>query len=255
MVKFLSIMSAILLVITVACEFSSGGSFGVLFFGALFVFCILLIICDKVKKGKSKFRKIFKVFDIILKSFFIVWFISFILIESLIFSGKYTDDISPDCVIILGAGVNGNVPSYTLKLRLDKAFEILEENPEAIAITTGAKSIGDENSESYVSKEYLVGLGIDESRIFLEEKSTDTYQNIKFAKEILGEDYNGNTIAVSNDFHLYRARSLLALNDLTPYGAEISLGNQFIGLDIIYNIREYFSIMKHWIFEVGNADG
>ena len=113
-----------------------------------------------------------------------------------------------DYVIILGAKVKpGGVPSLSLKYRLDVAADYLKQYPHVTAIVSGGQGTDEDQTEASVMYDYLVRAGIDAERILIEDKSTSTYENIKFSKQLLPENTTNITI-VSNDFHLKRANIL-----------------------------------------------
>ena len=52
-------------------------------------------------------------------------------------------------------------------------------------------------------RNYLMVHGIDESRILIEDRSTNTYENLKFSMNL----YNvKHAVVVSNTYHLYRTK-------------------------------------------------
>lgn len=52
--------------------------------------------------------------------------------------------------------------------------------------------------------EYLLNKGIEKNRILIEDKSTNTVENIQNSKALLDDPYNGVGI-VTNNFHVFRA--------------------------------------------------
>lgn len=97
-----------------------------------------------------------------------------------------------DTLIVLGAQVNGTKLSNSLKLRLERAKEYLDENPETIAVVSGGKGSGEEISEAEAMYEYLVSQGIDETRLIKEDRSTNTNENLKYSLALLEEKSNKN---------------------------------------------------------------
>ena len=95
-----------------------------------------------------------------------------------------------DTLIVLGAQVNGTKLSNSLKLRLERAKEYLDENPETIAVVSGGKGSGEEISEAEAMYEYLVSQGIDETRLIKEDRSTNTNENLKYSLALLEEKSN-----------------------------------------------------------------
>ena len=64
----------------------------------------------------------------------------------------------------------------------------------------------------------LIGLGIEDVRIFLEDRSHNTRENFKFAKEIADEQGMGTEVAVvTQGFHMYRAIQLAKAAGFEPY--------------------------------------
>ena len=109
-------------------------------------------------------------------------------------------------VVVLGCQVRGDTPSLLLYKRIETAFEYLKANPNAKCIASGGKGSDENISEAECIKEYLVDMGIDESRIFVENKSVNTNENIKFSAEIIKKNgLNENMAIVTDGFHEMRA--------------------------------------------------
>lgn len=109
-----------------------------------------------------------------------------------------------DFIIILGARVHGEEPSLSLQYRIDAAAEYLLQNKSAIAIASGGQGPDEGISEALAIKRGLEKLGIETSRILLEDQSTSTYENVTFSKALIA-DTTQHGVVVSNDYHLYRA--------------------------------------------------
>lgn len=54
--------------------------------------------------------------------------------------GHGADDPEAQWVVVLGAGVNGTVPSQALRERLEAARDYLARYPEAVAVLSGARA-------------------------------------------------------------------------------------------------------------------
>ena len=118
-----------------------------------------------------------------------------------------------DYIIVLGAQVYEHGPSAILKYRLDEALEYLNENPDTICIVTGAQGYNEPRCEGDVMAEYLIGHNIESNRIIIENKATDTIENMNYSKMLMKENYNGVGI-VTNDFHVFRAVQLANAQEL-----------------------------------------
>ncbi|MCM3112109.1 YdcF family protein [Lederbergia lenta] len=109
--------------------------------------------------------------------------------------------------VILGAKVNGDVPSLSLQFRLDAALKYANTYPHVKLILSGGQGPGENITEAKAMKKFLVEKGISDDRLILEEKSTSTYENILFSKELLPTSVQSITI-ITSDFHLARAKKL-----------------------------------------------
>lgn len=109
-----------------------------------------------------------------------------------------------DAVIVLGAQVREWGPSIVLRYRLDTAAAYLKENPDTVCIVTGAQGYNEPWTEAKGMADYLIGCGIEEDRIILEEKATSTVENIFYSKEFLDPE-NDRVGIITNNFHMFRA--------------------------------------------------
>lgn len=145
-----------------------------------------------------------------------------------------------DYLIILGARVKGEKPSLSLQYRIDAAAEYLLENKETIAIASGGQGPDEEISEALAIQRGLVLLGVEEERIYLEDRSTSTYENLEYSKEFI-DDTHSVGIVVSNSFHLYRAVLMAEEQDLDVTG----LPGQTPTISVVQmHLREYAALTK-----------
>lgn len=109
-------------------------------------------------------------------------------------------------VIVLGCRVKWDKPSLSLIERCRIAGEYLKENKDAVAILSGGQGKDEKISEAECMLNLLTEFGIDESRLYLENKSTSTDENIKFSNQII-EKYNlsKNVAIATSEYHEARA--------------------------------------------------
>ncbi len=152
-----------------------------------------------------------------------------------------------DYLIVLGAQWKESGPSYVLKKRLDKALEYLNANPETKVIVSGGQGSNEPISEAQGMYGYLVDAGIEAERILMEDKSTNTCENLVFSSELLDEA-NTRVVLVTNNFHVFRAT---AIAKKQGYGRVEGLAaGSYPGMLPNNLFREFFGVVKD--FWVGN---
>jgi uncharacterized SAM-binding protein YcdF (DUF218 family) len=180
----------------------------------------------------------------ILRLLVVVITLAFIFTESLIVNVARTDpDPGADYLIVLGAGVNGTVPSVSLRDRLERALSYLAEYPEAVCIVTGGQGPGEDMTEAACMARYLTQGGIDPARIIQEERARNTYENIQFSYEIIERDNQGARVAVlTAEYHLYRARLIADRMGFAPAG--VAARTSIAPVMVNYFIRECFAVWR-----------
>ena len=120
-----------------------------------------------------------------------------------------TGSENANTVIILGAGLRGDQPSAILRSRLQTALDYLEAHPRAQAVVCGGQGPDEDYPEAWVMAAWLTEHGIAEDRIFQEDRSHNTRENLENAREILKDQgLEGPILLVSSRSHLFRARRL-----------------------------------------------
>lgn len=237
-IKFWFVLSCIFVFLAIGCLFWQPIRFGSLFFGALFIGCAGEALAIKLQ-DKSK---IFKIIAILGRIIFILFVISFISIQYIIISGEYTDDevYKADRILVLGALIYNDRPSAALQSRLDTAIELLNENQNAVLIVCGGQGDNEIMPEAHMMQKYLLQNGVSQDKILVEDKSKNTIQNIKNAKELYNLE-NYKTAVITNEFHLARARQLMKQAGLDAYG--IPAETPYILLKWVSHLREYCSTL------------
>jgi uncharacterized SAM-binding protein YcdF (DUF218 family) len=161
-----------------------------------------------------------------------------------------TAEANVDYLIILGAKVNGTVPSLALQYRIDTAAEYMKNYTDTVAIASGGKGPGEDISEAEAIKTRLIEHGISEERIIVEDQSTDTVENIKFSKQLLTDEWNSGLV-VTNDFHIYRAQSIARDQGLELAG--LPADTPAVAVVKSYG-REYLAITKYYLVKYLNMD-
>ena len=159
---------------------------------------------------------------------------------------------APDAGIVLGAGVNGTVPSLSLKTRLDTALSYLEAYPDIPVVLTGGQGYGEEITEAACMYDYLTARGVEPERLILEEAASNTAENFELSAPLLeaaGVRVSTDTVAVvTNDFHIARSRLIAAKKG---YGVTVGVGAPipWPHLEVNYYLREAFAVVKSALFD------
>jgi len=176
--------------------------------------------------------------------------VSFVFIETLIIKSarpKHTEEC--DYLLILGAGLRGEVPSIPLFERLYASLEYVNINPNVKIIVSGGRGPGESITEADAMKRFLIRHGVAKDQIIKEERSTNTLENLKYTTEILeGLDKKENieVTIVTNNFHMFRAKFLAKRQGLKVYGYSAPLHIMLVPSCFV---REYFAVINSFIFD------
>ena len=157
-----------------------------------------------------------------------------------------TNATNQQTVIILGCAVVGKSPSWMLSYRIDSAYKYLEAHPDSVAVLSGGQGNKEDISEAQCMFNVLTDKGIDPDRLYLEDKSTNTFENISFSKKIIDENNLSTDVAIAtSSFHLKRATIIAEKQELKP--ARISAYTSHF-LRATYYVRDTFGVIKEFLF-------
>ena len=151
---------------------------------------------------------------------FALFVVSLILIFACAYVMKFGKNTATNqkTLIVLGCRVKGDVPSLALQKRADAAYFYLLKNPDCVAILSGGQGKDENISEAACLKKLLTDRGIAQSRLFCEELSTSTDENIRFSKKIIDEnkrcDCHKRISSAQSKAYLRKKRLELCLNQL-----------------------------------------
>ncbi len=244
----------VLLLVSIVGANWSGASFVVLLFRcAAVALSVYGLLCVLILRG------IFPKTSVLLRQIWLVcaalFCLSFIVIEIVIASECKTDVFVKDAqdaeyLIVLGCGIRGTTPSLSLQGRLDAALAYVRTHPLITIVVSGGQGVGEDIPESEAMFRYLRDHGVAPEKILQENQSRNTGENIKFSLTVI-ENYSlenglstpmGESIVVcTNDFHLFRAKSLLNKAGVRAYGLSVPPPYQYLA--IAGWVREYFSVI------------
>ena len=160
-----------------------------------------------------------------------------------------TPEAEAEYLVVLGAKVRDDGPSVSLWDRINAAADYLKAHDDTIAIVSGGQGEDEPITEAQCMHDELVKLGIDESRIWMEDKATSTDENMRFSLDLIEEKTGTRPkklAILSSEYHLYRS-SLMAKK----------LGIEFVGVPaktsrlsqlVNHAMREVAGVWHFYIF-------
>jgi len=124
-----------------------------------------------------------------------------------------------DCAIVAGAGVRGDIPGPVFAARLDHAIGLYREGKVNTLILTGGYSPDASQSDAAVARQYVLNHGIPASRIFIDEQSRVTRENIRNAKHIMTRQKLKTALLVSDPIHMLRMRLIARDDDIAGWSS------------------------------------
>lgn len=185
----------------------------------LILLIFILMVCLNSYKGQEGSGLLYGL--ILAASYFFLLFNAYLFTAIAAVYHRKTNKV--DAIVVLGAGLRGRQVPSVLASRIKRGMQVLDQFPQAILIMSGGQGEGESVSEAQAMKIFATNKGADPERIYLEDKSTSTYENLAFTKRMLKP---GSKLAiVTNHYHLLRA--LLIARDLgiecVGYGARTAL--------------------------------
>ncbi len=127
-------------------------------------------------------------------------------------SAKHVPKFNKDYIIILGCMIrkDGSLTPL-LKSRVDKAIEFAKLQKDKtgkgiVFVPSGGQGKNEIMPEGEAMKNYLLDQGIDKKDIIVEDKSKNTYENIKFSKALIDKKNKKANIAfATNNYHVFRS--------------------------------------------------
>ncbi len=167
----------------------------------------------------------------------------------------------PQTMVIFGCQVKPWGPSILLQDRLDTALTYLEDHPDMKIVVTGGKGDDEHMSEAQCMYDYLTAHGVDGEKIWMEDQSRNTWQNVNNTFALMqreGWDMTDDVILVSSGFHLARIEMLWDRARIAQLGNEVYNDQYISTLAAPVNhapsavkmfFREPLALVKSYIFD------
>lgn len=171
-------------------------------------------------------------------------------------AAMYRPPLEMDYIIILGCGIREDGTLMPLlKGRVDAALDFEKKQfqktgKHAIFVPSGGQGPDEVISESQAMTNYLLEQGVPREQILLEDKSTNTMQNMQFSKEVIkrhSKDFENSKIAfATTNYHVFRGYILAQSNGFKAKG--ISAKTKFYFFPNAF-LREFIGLLVNQKFK------
>ena len=144
--------------------------------------------------------------------------------------------------------------------RTERGVELLKEGYADYLILSGGK-VYDDVTMAELMKNHAIKLGVDESKILIDDEAATTNENADFTADIIEENNFKSVIVVTSDYHTRRSKLAMekALEDTLIDGEKVfvsvtpSKEEKFTtkwwtsGNSVIMVISEYLKLAGYWV--------
>lgn len=180
---------------------------------ALMVPLICVLFRPSLLRGGKRKRTVVRLAAI---GYLLVFLICGVTLTAMI-RGAEREPAADSTVVVLGCMVYGENPSRMLMDRCDAAYDYLAAHPDTVCVASGGQGPREDISEAEAIFRVLTDKGIAPERIYLEDTSTDTEENLSNAAQVISANDLSPQVAIATDsFHQYRAGIYGKRAGLTP---------------------------------------
>ena len=143
-------------------------------------------------------------------------------------------------VVVLGCRVKNGYPGRMLRKRLDASYDYLIKEPDVKVVVSGGQGKDESKSEAQAMFEYLTERGIAPDRIYKEDKSVNTEENLKFSMDIIKREKLPEKITLVTDgYHQLRAEMIADSLGIEAWNISAKTSTWLLPT---YWVREWFGI-------------
>ena len=124
-----------------------------------------------------------------------------------------------DIIIVLGAAEYSGRPSPVYEARLNHALMLYLKKMAPRIMTTGGAGGDPTHTEGDVGREYLSRRGVPAEAILVEPEGASTVHSASAASEIMRKFGLTSCIVVSDGYHIFRVKQMLASHGMQVYGS------------------------------------
>lgn len=160
-----------------------------------------------------------------------------------------------DYIVVLGAGlINGESVSKLLANRIDIAINFYNKQKKKTGTTpklvlSGGQGSDEKISEALAMQVYALSKGIPPEDTLLEERSTNTNENMRFSKEVIQKESREGAykaVYATNNFHLLRAGIYARRQHFDAYGISAKTAFYYWPNATLREFAGTFVLYKKW---------
>ncbi len=153
-----------------------------------------------------------------------------------------------DCVIVLGAAVQGTKASPVFEERIRHGISLYRAGKATKILFTGGIGDGQTHSEGSIGRSIAMQQGIPSTDILFEEKSRTTQQNLSEARALMQQNGLASAIIVSDPLHMKRAMMMAEDLSITAASSPTSTSRyRSLRTKLGFLLREVYFI-HHYFF-------
>ena len=129
-----------------------------------------------------------------------------------VIAARYQPAMDKDYIIILGCSIRKDgTPTPLLAGRINRALGFYRKQLEttgkaAILVPSGGQGKDEVISESLCMRNYLTEHGVPDEHILMEDRSSNTFENMKFSKELIhAANPNAKVAFSTTNYHVFRS--------------------------------------------------
>lgn len=176
-----------------------------------------------------------------------VFFLLVAIVLAAFLAQKHLPKYDKDYIIILGCHIRKDgTPTPILKGRIDRALaferkQFKKTGKHAVFVPSGGQGSDEPTSEAEGMRQYLLSQGVPDERILLEDKSVNTFQNIRNSKKlILSANKDARVAFSTTNYHVFRSYVFLKDNNMYAEGMSAKTKAYFFPNAFL---REFFGLL------------
>ncbi len=150
-----------------------------------------------------------------------------------IFNYSFVTEAAPaDAAIVLGTEAWNTQPSPVFRERINHGIDLYKEGRVRYLIFTGGAGKNEPVAEAIVARDYAIQNGVVTTDILYETRSTVTFENLCYSRDIVRVQNLGRVLIVSDPMHMRRSMTIArdlgidAYPSPTPHHALYELSEQ-----------------------------